>query len=258
MALDIDVSLIYALGAERMALLTLEAARCDGQDVEEDRLEVEDAALLDIEGEGGFGRRKWARVRNETLRLSYKAKVGVSRVPAQLEELHAAPLDTLPAETISFLRPSRFVQSDQFETFANRQFGHLSGGEKVRAIMHWMSSELEYVVGHSDTSTTLLDTFETRKGVCRDYAHMMCGLARASHIPARYISAYGAAVDPPDFHAVVEVWLGDQWQLIDPTGMCPPSELVLIGAGRDAADVPFMETPDGAQILEQQVRVTRG
>jgi hypothetical protein len=38
--------------------------------------------------------------------------------------------------------------------------------------------------------------------------------------------------------------------------MCTPDELVLIGVGRDAADVPFLETPDEARLLEQKVRVT--
>jgi len=84
----------------------------------------------------------------------------------------------------------------------------------------------------------------------------MCGLARASHIPARYVSAYGARVDPPDFHAVVEVWLEAGWHLVDPSGMCPADELVLIGVGRDAGDVPFMETPDEARFIAQQVSVT--
>jgi transglutaminase-like putative cysteine protease len=86
---------------------------------------------------------------------------------------------------------------------------------------------------------------------------MLCGLARASRVPARYVSAYGVSVAPPDFHAVVQVWLDNRWHLIDPTGMCDADELVLIGIGRDAADVPFMETPDEARLLDQRIRVSR-
>lgn len=258
MKIDIDVSLTYELGVERMALLTIEAARIEGQVVAEEQLAIDDAVLRHIEGENGLGQRTWVQVRNNLMRLHYRATVRLSRAPVQIEDLMAAPLAELPAEQITFLRPSRFCQSDQFETFTARKFGHLSGGQKIMAFADWVVTELEYAPGHSNAQTTLLDTFTTRKGVCRDYAHMLCGLARAAHIPARYVSAYGAAVNPPDFHAVVQVWLGNQWHLIDPTGMCAADELVLIGVGRDAADVPFMETPDEARLVNQQIWVTNG
>lgn len=256
MDLTIDVSLTYALGAERLALLALEAAWCEGQAVTDERLEVAEAHLRDLPGEGGLGRRKWVRVRGDTLALHYGARVRVSRAPVRLEALAADPLDDLPAEALTFLRPSRFCQSDRLETFATRQFGHLSGGERILGIADWIATELEYVAGHSDNATTLLDTFASRKGVCRDYAHMLCGLSRAAGVPARYVSAYGASVDPPDFHAVAEVWLGGAWHLVDPTGMCTADELAVIGVGRDAADVPFMETPDEARFVAQRVRVS--
>ncbi|SHL97967.1 Transglutaminase-like enzyme, putative cysteine protease [Roseovarius litoreus] len=257
MTIDIDVSLAYDVGAAGLALLAVEAAQTKTQVVTEETLDVENAVLRHIKGESGFGRRTWARVDGPTLRLRYRANVDVSRAPVQLEGLSAAPLDELPADLIAFLRPSRFCQSDQFETFAAKEFGHLSGGKKVAAIVEWIQSKLTYAPSASDRGTTLLDTFSSRKGVCRDYAHLLCGLARASHIPARYVSAYGPSVDPQDFHAVVHVWLNNEWQLIDPSGMCPADELVLVGAGRDAADVPFMETPNEAQFIDQRVCVKR-
>lgn len=257
MQIEIDVRLTYELGAERTALLALEGARTDDQTVAEERLSIEDAELHPIAGEGGFGQRTWVRLDGNLLQLDYRARVEVTRPPVRLDGLAADHIDALPAELIAFLRPSRFCQSDQLETFAAHRFGHLSGGAKVAAIVAWIAAELEYVPGHSDAATTLLDTFASRKGVCRDYAHMLCGLARASHIPARYVSAYGLSVDPPDFHAVVQVWLDGAWHLVDPTGMCGADELVLIGAGRDAADVPFMETPDEARFLDQRVQVRR-
>lgn len=255
MKLEIDVSLTYALGAERTALLALQAAREQGQVVVEDKLDIDDAELSFMDGEWGMGQRCWARLSSEIMRLTYRATVGVSRQPERLDGLPAVPLHELPTEQVTFLRPSRFCQSDQFETFAEREFGQHSGGEKIMAMMHWIAEKMAYDPVHSHSETTLLETFATRKGVCRDYAHLLCGLARASHIPARYVAAYGASVDPPDFHAVVQVWLDNQWHLVDPTGMCSADELVLIGVGRDAADVPFMETPDAAQFMDQKVRV---
>jgi len=69
----------------------------------------------------------------------------------------------------------------------------------------------------------------------------MIALCRAINVPARFVSGidYGAAthLGPPDFHAYVEVFLGDRWYLFDPTGITAPMGLVRIGTGRDAADV---------------------
>jgi transglutaminase-like putative cysteine protease len=255
MTIDIEVSLTYELGAARLALLAVEAAQTKDQVVTECHLDVENAVLRHLTGEHGFGGRIWALVGGPTLCLRYRARVDLSRAPVNLDGLSAAPLDELPDGLITFLRPSRFCQSDQFETFAANEFGHLSGGDKIAAMIEWIQSALTYAPGASDSGTTLLDTFSSRKGVCRDYAHMLCGLARASHIPARYVSAYGPSVNPQDFHAVAQVWLENEWQLVDPSGMCTADELVLIGAGRDAADVPFMETPDEARFLAQEVQV---
>jgi transglutaminase-like putative cysteine protease len=71
----------------------------------------------------------------------------------------------------------------------------------------------------------------------------MIALCRALNIPARFVSGidYGAALHlgPPDFHAYVEVFLGDRWYSFDPTGITAPMGLVRIGTGRDAADVSF-------------------
>lgn len=257
MKIDIDVSLTYRLGPARVALLALEAARTEGQAVIEESFEIENAALHGIAGEGGLGQRSWVRTEAETLRLAYRATVEVSRRPVRLESLEAAQWESLPADLVVFTRPSRYCQSDRFETFAAHRFGTLSGGDKIAAMLDWIAAEMEYVPGHSDTSTTVLETFATRKGVCRDYVHLLCCLARASHVPARYVSAYGLSVDPPDFHAVAQVWLEGAWHLVDPSGMCSAEELVIIGAGRDAADVPFMETPDEATFVDQSVAVTR-
>ncbi|MEM7644642.1 MAG: transglutaminase domain-containing protein, partial [Pseudomonadota bacterium] len=92
---------------------------------------------------------------------------------------------------------------------------------------------------------------------CRDYAHVMITLARAGGVPARMASVYAPDVDPPDFHAVAEVWLDGAWHLVDATGMATPSSMALIGVGRDAADVSFLMTMGMAELVSQEVRVQR-
>jgi len=42
----------------------------------------------------------------------------------------------------------------------------------------------------TDTETRLLEVIEKRQGVCQDYTHLFCALARENKIPARYVSGY--------------------------------------------------------------------
>lgn len=58
-------------------------------------------------------------------------------------------------------------------------------------------------------------------------------------IPARFVSAYARQLDPPDFHACFEAYLGDKWYLFDATRLAPTNGLVRIGTGQDAADTAF-------------------
>jgi len=102
-----------------------------------------------------------------------------------------------------------------------------------------------------------METFVERKGVCRDFAHLMVSLVRASGIPARFVSAYAPDVVPQDFHAVAEVFLDGAWHLVDATGMATPAEIAKIGVGRDAADVAFLTSFGEAVFVHQSVQVTR-
>jgi transglutaminase-like putative cysteine protease len=83
-------------------------------------------------------------------------------------------------------------------------------------------------------------------------------------VPARYCSVYAPGVDPPDFHAVAEVFLADPttpgggaWHIVDATKMADPADTVKIGVGRDAADVSFMTVFGEAQFEGNQVSVKK-
>jgi len=258
MQIEIDVTMEYDLGPDNPAALSIEAARTTGQNVIEDRLDIEGAEITRIDGEAGIGHRVFAHSADGGLRLHYRALVDATRAAEQLQGLASAPMHALPAEAISFLRPSRYCQSDMFPAFVARQFGALEGGAKIAAIRDWVAAEMAYVPASSGPSTTVIDTFAARQGVCRDYAHMVCALARAAQIPARYASVYAPDVDPPDFHAVAQVWLDGDWHLVDATGMSRPDEIAVISIGRDACDVAFMETAKPAQMVTQKVSVSRG
>jgi transglutaminase-like putative cysteine protease len=157
---------------------------------------------------------------------------------------------------------SRYCQADRMQGFVQDEFGRLEGGARIVAMRDWIAQHFRYEPGSSNSTTTALDSFVERRGICRDYAHVMICLARASTIPARYVSCYAPGVDPPDFHAVAEVFLADKtvpgggaWHIVDATGMADPSKTVKIGIGRDAADVSFLTSFGFSRFEESMVEV---
>ncbi|QPM91378.1 transglutaminase-like domain-containing protein [Pseudooceanicola algae] len=257
MRLSIDVSMHYRLNGPDTVFLALEAAGTDGQQILSHHLDLGDAILDRIAGDAGIGERIWARVPGNEMQLRYQAEVEVTRPAAHLESLSAMPLHQLPAHVAPYLRPSRYCQSDKFVAFVDKRFGHLPGGQKIAAIRNWIESELSYVPGSSDADTNVLETFAGRQGVCRDYAHLFCTMARAARIPARAVAAYGPDVTPQDFHAVAQVWLDNAWHLVDSTGMCGADGLAVIAVGRDAYDIAFMESQGPAEMVSLSVNVQR-
>lgn len=161
----------------------------------------------------------------------------------------------LPADVLPYLMPSRFSPADQFLRFTGREFGKVFGGAKVLAIIAWIQQHVDYVHGVSNAETTAERTFVDRAGVCRDFSHLAIAMCRAAGIPARAVAAYALALDPPDFHAVLEVWLGNGWWLIDPTGLAPVAGLIRIAHGRDAADIAFLTTSGPVEQIAMRISV---
>jgi len=255
--LNIEVELDYHFPAAADVLLCLEAAQLPDQLLLEDLLTVDGAGPLSpIAGEDGIGRRTWLNAEGP-FAARYHAIVDVARPAASIDGLAAVPLRELPAEVVPYLWPSRYCQADRFEAFVERRFGALQGGAKVLEMAEWIRAEIDYVAGSSDSSTTAVDSFVSRQGVCRDYAHLLASFARAAGIPARLVSAYAWQLDPPDFHALVEVWLDGDWRLADATCLAPLEGMVRIAVGRDATDIAFMTIFGEARMNAQSVRVTR-
>lgn len=255
MRLKIDVLLDYSFPQPADVLLQVEAAAMVDQHIVDAQLTVTSPEPLKATpGYEALGQRCWALGKSR-LTANYTATVEINRPLPRFARLKANDVRNMPGPVVPYLMPSRYVESDRFEAFVRQEFSDLAGGWKILAMRDWLSSNLTYVPGASSGATTASDTFVRREGVCRDYAHLMAAFARAANIPARVVSVYAPHVDPPDFHAVVEVWLGDAWHLVDATGMAEPNEMVRIAVGRDATDVAFMTIFGLATLNEQQVKV---
>jgi transglutaminase-like putative cysteine protease len=178
------------------------------------------------------------------LELSYRATVDLLHHFAPPGDIAEVPVARLPAQVLSYVYPSRYCQSDRLHRMAMREFGQRwQGYGRVQAIRDWVHQRTSFASNTSNSNTSAIDTLLEQVGVCRDFAHLMIALCRAINIPARFTTGidYGAdpALGPTDFHAYVEVYLGDRWYIFDPSGTAIPMGFVRLGTGRDAADVAF-------------------
>jgi transglutaminase-like putative cysteine protease len=254
--LGIEVDIDYALPVPADVLLQIEVAAQPDQRIEAEALTVwSDHPLRAVSGEDGVGQRCWAHVAGP-LQAQYRATVVVERAPLSLEGLGTTPPRHVPAALTAYLLPSRYCPVDRLWGFVQRQFSGLQGGPLAAAMADWVAREIEYR-NDGPVDTTALDTFAIRAGVCRDFAHLLVTFARAGGIPARCVSAYAPGVDPPDFHAVAELWLDGAWHLVDATGMAHADEIARVAVGRDAVDIAFLTIFGRACLQRQSVRVVR-
>lgn len=255
--LKIHARLFYMYEEPTDVLVQVEAAALPGQTIANPELWLTPVAhFARVPAHDEIGERIWLRLEGE-LALDYKAEVTVARAAADLSALPETPAHQLPGEVIDYLMPSRFCPSDRFADVIAAEFSGLEGGALALALRDWVAAHLTYEPGASHAGTCASDTFIQRRGVCRDFAHLLITLARAASIPARYVSGYAPGVTPPDFHAVAELYLGGAWHVLDATGMASAEDLVLIGVGRDAADIPFLSSFGSATMIEQRVSVKR-
>jgi len=256
MSLTIRTRLDYWFEQPTDVLLQLEAAAIPEQVIESAHIDITPTEhFARVASQDMIGERIWLRVKGNLL-VDYRATVRIERVLNDCLNLPVIPPHQLPGETVQYLMASRYCPSDQFQTFVETEFGGAEGGAKVIAMRDWIARHFAYVPGVSDSETTALHTFVKRQGICRDYAHVMITFARAAGIPARIASVYAVDVEPPDFHAVAEVFLGGEWHLVDATGMAKERDMAKIGIGRDAADIAFLTAFGTAIMNSQSVEVT--
>ena len=151
---------------------------------------------------------------------------------------------------ILYLRPSRYCDSDTLYPTAQAEFAGLKGHALLAAISSWVGSRLEYIPGSSQPTDGAVQTLLSRRGVCRDFAHLSVALLRARDIPARVVSVYAPGLAPMDFHAVCEAYVDGHWYAIDATALAPRHSLLRIATGRDASDIAFVSTHHGEVTLE--------
>jgi transglutaminase-like putative cysteine protease len=158
-------------------------------------------------------------------------------------------VEALPEESLVFLLGSRYCETDKLSDIAWQLFDNTpTGWGRVQAICDFVHSHIRFGYEFSSPTRTAAESFNDKVGVCRDYAHLAITFCRAMNIPARYCTGYLSDIGTPppygvmDFAAWFEACLDGNWYIFDPRNNERRIGRVLIGRGRDAADVAISNT----------------
>jgi transglutaminase-like putative cysteine protease len=156
-------------------------------------------------------------------------------------------LENLPADVLVDLLGSRYCETDRLLETAWSLFASVpKGWALVQAICDFVHDHLTFGYQHARPTRSAWDTFNEKRGVCRDFAHLAVTLCRCMNIPARYCTGYlgdvgvPPAQEPMDFSAWFEVYLGDRWYTFDARHNEPRIGRILMARGRDATDVALV------------------
>jgi transglutaminase-like putative cysteine protease len=143
--------------------------------------------------------------------------------------------------------------------------------EGAAELMQRIKQDVAYDPEATHVATPLAEAFETRGGVCQDFAHIMIAGLRGLALPAAYVSGYIRTVPAPGqprlegvdaSHAWIAVWCGEPfgWIHLDPTNaMYADDNHIVIAIGRDYADVAPIDgviVGAGRQALAVSVDIT--
>lgn len=153
----------------------------------------------------------------------------------------------LDSQLAPFLYPNRYSDYDKNSACVYKAAELCAGKtgtiEKISAIFEWITENVTY--DHELAATVQKGyvpdperTYNSRTGICYDYASLMCAMLRSQSIPTRLVKGYAA---PDIYHAWNEVYTEE-------TGWITP-ELMMKNAGYNIADSTFYASAgDKAQI----------
>ncbi len=239
-------------------------------------------AVFGTEYEDVFGNSAMALELNNpytALQITSRATVHLSDTRS-LEQRAAHRRDAIPLAWMpwqrqmlsAYLMPPELPESQLQElsefamSFVERNTYDLVG--TVLDLNETIYRDFEYTSGSTTIATTPFEVFESRRGVCQDFANVMICVARLLHIPARYRMGYiftGAdyanKIQSEASHAWTELYLPQVgWHGLDPTnGIQVGTNHVRVACGRNYRDAtPTSGTiyrGGGTETLTTSVRV---
>ncbi|WP_423998992.1 transglutaminase-like domain-containing protein [Maribacter sp. IgM3_T14_3] len=94
--------------------------------------------------------------------------------------------------------------------------------ENLQELNKWTFTHLQFKTGVTQVDTKLTDIISVKQGVCQDFTHLFCAIARQNGIPTRYVSGYlnqeHGLLGDSQMHAWAECYIPQVgWKGFDPT-----------------------------------------
>lgn len=118
----------------------------------------------------------------------------------------------------------------------------LSIFENLQKLNRWVYNFIHFTTGVTHVHTVLQEIIDDPNGVCQDFTHLFCALARANHIPSRYVSGYlhqgHGYFGDSQMHAWAEAYVPQVgWMGFDPTNLLLVNEdHIKVAHGKDYHD----------------------
>jgi len=174
---------------------------------------------------------------------------------------------TLMENRIGLVVQADLTQADgPIQSYA-RDIRDKSSGDTLdvlHTLLDELQNEITYDTDPTHASTTAIEAFSIKRGVCQDLTHIFIAAARHLGIPARYIGGYmhraDGVVNQTAGHAWAEAYIDDfGWVAFDPAnGICPTDAHVRVAVGLDylgAAPVRGTRYGGDTETLEIAVKV---
>lgn len=167
-----------------------------------------------------------------------------------------------------YLRETPLTQPDAAILEFAQEVNAAAGGDKGLKLLHTMlarvNKEIVFDTDPTHATTTAVEAFALRRGVCQDLTHIFIAAVRSLGVPARYIGGYfhrmDGIVDQDAGHAWAEAYVPDLgWVAFDAAnGISATDAHVRVAVGLDYLGVnPIRGTRygGGSETMDVKVRV---
>lgn len=142
----------------------------------------------------------------------------------------------------TYLRKTRFTTLPE-KHLSIFDFDHKKSiFENLQDLNQWVYGKLFFKPGVTDVDTPLEEIIEKRHGVCQDFTHLFCAIAKKNGVPCRYVSGYlhqgNGFFGDSQMHAWVEVHVPNVgWIGFDPTNnILANHNHIKVSHGKDYTD----------------------
>lgn len=114
--------------------------------------------------------------------------------------------------------------------------------DNLQQLNNWVFLHVYFKTGVTDVHTILDEIIDKRHGVCQDFSHLFCAIARKNNVPVRYVSGYlhqgNNYFGDSQMHAWVEAFIPNVgWVGFDPTNnILANNDHIKVAHGKDYND----------------------